>query len=166
MSSVNPGIDDRTVAYVIATQPVFDDLRQVAAQVAGMLVLFATGSKTAAPDHPLLTTASQLFDQAADAVARVHSPAGDGARSHHVALARAASSLREALAATRRELGKPGIAADLDAPLVPLRHAYDCLQHAASALPGFQMVAFEQGCCGAGRTSATWTRQASTQADY
>jgi hypothetical protein len=147
-SAVNPAIDERTIAYVIEAQPVFEDLRQVAAQVAGMLVLFATGSKTAAPDHPLLGTASQVFARAADAVERVQPLVTDPARLHHDNLRGAAAALREALSAARVELGKPGIAADLDAPLVPLRHAYDCLQHAASALPGFQMVAFDQGCCG------------------
>ncbi len=140
-------MDDRTTAYVIAAQPVFEDLRQVAAQLAGMLVLFATGAKTAAPDHPMLTTASQLFAQTSDTVARVQPPAHDSARRHHDALLRASTSLGDALAATRTELGKPGVAADLDAPLVPLRHAYECLQQAAASLPGFQMVSFDQGCC-------------------
>ncbi len=140
-------IDDRTTAYVIAAQPVFEDLRQVAAQLAGMLVLFATGSKTAAPDHPILTTASALFAQAADAVARINASVTEPAREHYDALAASVVSLRVALAAARSELGKPGVAADLDAPLVPLRHAYDYLQRAASALPGFQMVSFDQACC-------------------
>jgi len=141
-------LDDRTVGYAIASQPIFEDLRQVAAQLAGMLVLFATGAKTAAPDHPMLTTASQLFEQAADAVQRVRPSVTGRARRHHDDLKQAAAALRDALAATRLELAKPSLAADLDAPLSPLRDAYARLQHAASALPGFQMVAFEQGCCG------------------
>jgi hypothetical protein len=147
-SGVNPEIDDRTVAYVVAAQPVFEDLRQVAAQLAGMLVLSATGAKTAAPDHPMLATAAQVFDRAADAVERARSSVTDRARPHHDDLVRAASSLRDAIAATRLELARAGAAADLEVPLRPLRHAYECLQHAASALPGFQMVAFDQGCCG------------------
>ena len=141
-------LDDRTVAYVVAAQPVFEDLRQVAAQLAGMLVLFATGSKTAAPDHPMLTTASQLFAQASDAIERARPSVTERARPHHDALVHAAAALGEAMSATRRELGKPGLAADLDRPLAPLRDAYARLQHAAAALPGFQMVAFDQGCCG------------------
>jgi len=140
-------LDDRTVAYVVASQPIFEDLRQVAAQLAGMLVLFATGASTAAPDHPMLTTASQLFEQASDAVERVRQSVTDRARPHHDALTRAAAALRDAMTATRRELGKPGLAADLDIPLAPLRDAYTSLQRAASELPGFQMVAFDQGCC-------------------
>jgi hypothetical protein len=141
-------LDDKTVAYVVASQPIFEDLRQVAAQLAGMLVLFATGSKTAAPDHPMLTTASQLFAQASDAIARVRPSVTERARPHHDDLGYAAAALRDALSATRRELGKPGLTADLDVPLAPLRDAYARLQHAASALPGFQIIAFEQGCCG------------------
>jgi hypothetical protein len=160
-------LDDRTVAYVVASQPIFEDLRQVAAQLAGMLVLFATGSKTAAPDHPLLTTASQLFEQTADAVARVQASVTERARPHHDDLKRAAAALRDALAATRLELRKPGRSADLDVPLAPLRDAYACLQHAASALPGFQMVAFDQGCCGTGsvrlKADATATRTTPTR---
>lgn len=141
--------DSRTVAYAIAAQPVFDDLRQVAAQLAGMLVLFATGAKTAAPDHPMLTTASQVFAQASDALLRVQPPAIDTARQHYDAVTRAVAALGAALSATQRELGKPTLTADLDAALGPLRLAYDCLQQAASMLPGFQMVSFEQACCGA-----------------
>jgi len=147
---MNRELDDRTVAYVVASQPVFEDLRQVAAQLAGMLVLFATGAKTAAPDHPMLTTASQLFEQAAGGVDRLRASATERARPHHDALTRAASALRDAMAATRLELGKPGRAADLDVPMAPLREAYTFLQRAASELPGFQMVAFDQGCCTAG----------------
>src|SRR3954471_22808969 len=94
-------LDDRTVAYVVAAQPIFEDLRQVAAQLAGMLVLFATGSKTAAPDHPLLGTASQLCTQAADGVERVQALVTDQARLHHDNLRNASASLGKALAATR-----------------------------------------------------------------
>ena len=141
-------LDDRTVAYVVASQPVFEDLRQVAAQLAGLLVLSATGAKTAAPDHPMLTTAAQLFDQASDAVERASASVTERARRHHDDLRKAATALQAALTATRLELGKPPAAADLDLPLAPLRRAYACLQDAAAALPGFQMVSFEQGCCG------------------
>jgi len=144
---MTPQIDDRTVAYVVESQPIFEDLRQVAAQLAGLLVLSATGAKTAAPDHPILTSAAQLFDHAADGVERLRYSVTERARPHHDDLQRAATALRHAMAATRLELGKPGLAADLDAPLGPLRDAYASLQHAASALPGFQMVAFDQGCC-------------------
>ena len=141
-------LDDKTVAYVIASQPIFEDLRQVAAQLAGLLVLSATGAKTAAPDHPMLTSAGQLFAHAADGVERVRVSVTERARPHHDGLRGATAALRDALTATRVEMGKPASAADLDAALVPLRRGYGCLQHAAGALPGFQMVSFDQACCG------------------
>jgi hypothetical protein len=142
---MTPQIDDRTVAYVVLSQPIFEDLRQVAAQLAGLLVLSATGAKTAAPDHPMLTSAAELFGRAADGVHRVQSSVTERARPHHDGLRGATAALRDALAATRVELGKP--ATDLDTALVPLRHGYACLQRASEALPGFQMVSFDQGCC-------------------
>ena len=160
--------DDRTVGYVIASRPIFEDLRQVAGQLAGLLVLSATGAKTAAPDHPMLTTAAQLFHRAADAVERAGASVPQPARRHHDDLRSAATALRDALTATRTELGKPPAAADLDLPLVPLRQAYACLQDAAGALPGFQMVSFEQACCGTAKvrlqpdtTDARFSRPAS-----
>jgi len=147
---VTHDIDDQTLAYVVASQPVFEDLRQVAAQLAGMLVLSATGAKSAAPDHPMLVIASRLFTEASERVEHVRPSVTARAQTHHAALTRATSFLRDSLAAARVELGRPPASADLDAPLVPLRHAYDALQHAAASLPGFQMVAFDQGCCGGG----------------
>jgi len=34
--------------------------------------------------------------------------------------------------------------------LIPLRDGYSQLQRASRILPGFRMVAFEQGCCAGG----------------
>src|SRR5436190_8174674 len=45
-------IDDRTASYVIEVHPHFEDLRHAAAQLAGVLVLAASGSKEASPHHP------------------------------------------------------------------------------------------------------------------
>ena len=42
--AVTDALDDLTVAYIIESQPLFEDLRQVAAQLAGLLVLAATGA--------------------------------------------------------------------------------------------------------------------------
>ena len=132
-------MDDRTTAYVIAAQPVFEDLRQVAAQLAGLLVLAATGSKEATPDHPMLRASRQVFHQAEDALKSVR--ATGHARSHYVNLVSAGVLLSDALG---RANAWP---LDIDAVMVPLRDAYAHLQQAASALPGFKMVSFEQACC-------------------
>ena len=135
-------IDDRTAAYVIQAQPVFEDLRQVAAQLSGLLVLAATGSKDSTPDHPMLSASTAVLAQAADSVTRVSALVTERTLPHHRALADAGSALGRALACAG------AWPLHIDAVMHPLRDAYAHLQRAATTLPGFQMVAFEQGCCG------------------
>ena len=137
-------LDDLTVAYVLAARPEFERLRDIAAQLAGLLVLAASGAGSAAPDHPMLRSAEMLFHESKDGIRRTR--ATDRARAHHAHLTQASGSLEAALTAARDRLGRPQ--ADLDPILTPLRAGYEHLQRAANALPGFQVVAFEHGCCG------------------
>jgi hypothetical protein len=122
-------IDDQTVAYTIAVQPYFEDLKQVAAQLAGLLVLEAAG---AAPDHSMLASADQAYRNAADGLKSARVPAR--ARRHHDHLLAAAAQLDEAL----RSNGDS---------LMLLEDAYAELRSASRRLPGFQMISFERGCC-------------------
>lgn len=140
-------LDDHTVSYILESQPLFEDLRHVAAQVAGLLVLAATGSREASPGHPMLEAAERLFAQTTDGIARVRP--SDRARPHHDGLREALRSIGGALRATRPLLAAT-TRGDFDGVLVPLRDGYSHLQRAAGALPGFRMVAFEQGCCAGG----------------
>src|SRR2546421_11815548 len=133
-------IDDCTAAYVIDARPAFEDLRQVAAQLAGLLVLSAAGSKDSTPDHPMLSASTVVLAQAADSVMRVSALVTQRTLPHHRPLADAHSALDRALACAG------AWPLDIDAVMHPLRDAYAHLQRAATALPGFQMVAFEQGC--------------------
>jgi hypothetical protein len=133
--------DDRTVRYVTAAQPLFEDLRQVAAQLAGLLVLAATGSKDASPHHPMLESAKLVCVQAIDGVNRVGALTSDHTRAHHRQLADAVAALTDTLGSA------DSWPIDVDAVLIPLRLAYAHLQNASLLLPGFQMVSFEQACC-------------------
>src|SRR5277367_5772258 len=105
-------VDDATATYILENQRCFEDLKQVASQLAGLLVLAATGSKEAAPDHPMLGAARELFREADDALRRA-SPTRR-ARSHHEHLARAAASIAIALKEADGSL-------NVDRALVPLR---------------------------------------------
>lgn len=122
-------IDDQTTAYVLETQPYFEDLKQVAAQLAGLLVLEASG---AAPDHPMLLTAQSAYRSAVDGLRSVRVPGS--ARPHHGHLVSAAQSLDQALHGAGDRL-------------IPLEGAYARLRAASHALPGFQMISFDKGCC-------------------
>jgi hypothetical protein len=132
-------IDDATAQYVLENQRSFEDLKQVAAQLAGWLVLAAAGSKEAVPDHPALAAARELYRDASDTVPR--SRPTDRALRHHQHLTRATQSIGEALAATDLRL-------DVDRILIPLRAGYSELERAADSLPGFEKVSYERACCG------------------
>lgn len=135
-------MDDETTAYILETRRRFEDLRQVTAQLAGFLVLNASGANTASPDHPVLAAASELYRNAAEGV-RCARPSRSAAP-HHRALVDATADLGAALAAARSGLR-------VDPVLIPLRSAYRHLQDAARELPGFEMVSFQHACCAATR---------------
>jgi hypothetical protein len=132
-------IDDATAAYIVENRKCFEDLKQVASQLAGLLLLSASGSKEAAPDHPMLHAAGELFQEAVNAM-RSARPT-ERARRHHEHLARASSMLGGALREARAGL-------NVDRVLIPLRAGYSELEQAADALPGFEKVSYERACCG------------------
>ena len=140
-------VDDATAAYILEARKHFEDLRQVAAQLAGLLVLAASGVRNAAPDHPMLESAGRLYKGALEGVQQVRPTVR--ARRHHRCLLNAASDIHSALEAARVHLLPSPAALEIDPILVPLRAGYAQLQQAANALPGFEMIAFAQGCCGA-----------------
>lgn len=121
--------DDQTTVYVLQTQPYFEDLKQVAAQLAGLLVLEESG---AAPDHPMLLSARSVYRNAVDGLRSTRAPSC--ARVHHNHLLAAAQNLSAALQPTADKL-------------IPLEQSYAELRAASQALPGFPMLNFEKGCC-------------------
>jgi len=135
-------VDDATASYIVQNQRCFEDLKQVASQLAGLLVLAAAGSKNAQPDHPMLASAGELFREAQDAVRRARPT--ERAQKHYEHLARAAAEIGVALKEAGDQLKS-------DRVLIPLRAGYAELERAADALPGFEKVAYERACCGLGR---------------
>lgn len=132
-------LDDATAVYVREIHKSFEDLKQVASQLAGLLVLAAAGSKSAAPDHPMLDAAGDLFREASDTLHRAHPT--DRARKHHAHLMGAASGISLALKEARAGF-------NVDRTLILLRAGYTELERAADALPGFEKVAYSRACCG------------------
>jgi len=135
-------VDDATAKYIVENQRCFENFKQVAAQLAGLLVLAATGSKEASPDHPTLASARELFCEA-DQRLRGARPT-ERARKHHAHVAKAAAMIGAAL----KEIDG---AFNVDRILIPLRSGYSELEQAADALPGFEKISYEHACCGRGR---------------
>lgn len=132
-------LDDATAAYVVENQRCFEDLKQVAAQLAGLLVLAAAGSKEAAPDHPALQSARSVFREAQDGVRRAQPT--ERASRHHAHLLRASKAIGTALTRTNGNL-------QIDRILAPLQAGYSELEAAADSLPGFEKVSYSRACCG------------------
>ena len=130
-------VDDRTALYILATRKAFEDLRQAISQLAGALVLASAGAKFES-FNPEQTR--KLYRHAIETLRDARLTAGSAV--HHAHLLRAAEDLETALR-------KAGMPLNVDAVLPPLRSAYEALQKASQTLPGFEMVAFEQGCCSA-----------------
>jgi hypothetical protein len=133
-------IDDQTAAYILETRSQFEDLRQVAAQLAGFLVLRASGANAVSPEHPMLQAAAELHRAAVDGVRSARPSAR--AAPHHRCLVEACADLDAALTLVRT-------GAAIDSALAPLRCAFARLRDAAASLPGFEMVSFEHACCAA-----------------
>lgn len=149
-------IDDRTVAYILESRKVFEDLRHVASQLAGLLVLAAAGGKSAAPDHPMFEAAQRVHASAFDAI-RLAWPT-QRERSHHSYLLQASESIGLALSAAQANLAPPRDEFKINRILVPLRAALAQLRLASNELPGFAMISFEQGCCASGHAHGTLAR--------
>jgi hypothetical protein len=145
-ASDRENLDDETVAYILHAQKYFEDLRQVAAQLAGLLVLAAAGSESATPDHPMLEAAKHLHESATAGIRGLR--ATERARAHRNYLSRSAAALECALSSAHTHLSSISRGAEIEPILLPLQTAYAQLRLAATALPGFEMISFDQACCG------------------
>jgi hypothetical protein len=146
-------LDDHTIRYVLETRPHFEELRHALGQVAGMLVLAAAGAKTVTQDHPLFASARRTFDSAGDGI-RAARPSAR-AEHHHRHLVAALGAMNFALNRAQEDLHLSAMSRErVDAVLRPLQSAYRHLAWAAQALPGFELVSFNQACC-APRQEAT-----------
>ncbi len=145
-------IDDRTVAYILEAKKAFEDLRHVASQLAGLLVLAAAGGKDAAPDHPMFEAAQRLHESAADAIRQARPT--QRASSHHQHLLQACEAIGFALSAAESNLAPPRDEFKINRILIPLQAAYAQLRLASNELPGFDLISFAQGCCGAAQSHA------------
>jgi hypothetical protein len=139
-------LDERTVRYVLETRPHFEELRHAVGQVAGMLVLAAAGARTVTQDHPLFAGARRTLDRACDGIRAAQ--ASPRARHHHRHLIAAMGALTLALQRAQQDLHLHGIDRErVDPVLEPLQAAYRHLGWAARALPGFELLSFDQACC-------------------
>ena len=136
-------LDDGTLAYIEAAGPCFEDLRAVTAQLGGLLLLAASGARSAGPHHPMLAVAADLLESAHDATFRL-TPGSSRTRHHHDHLVATASTLAEALARIGATLLDGD---DVTEPMRLLNAAWTELGAASRALPGFDLIDLTGACC-------------------
>ncbi len=133
---------DTLVAYMARAKTAFDDLRDVASQLAALMVLAGSGSRAATLDHPMLCVAAERWRAANDSVRSLRPPTGS--HGHHYHLVMAAQRLGEDLGA----MGAAGtLVGRLGTPLHLLKAAWQEIVFVSRALPGFALVDFDQCCC-------------------
>lgn len=146
VADLSSSLDEDTVAYVLATRPHFDALKKAAGQLAGLLVLAATGAKSVTQEHAMLEAARAAHAEAADGLAAARVPSR--AAHHHRHLMEAARAIGGTLGIAGEQMhGYASGRRDVEAALRPLKLGYRHLQWAAGALPGFEIVSFQQACC-------------------
>lgn len=140
---MNADMDDGSIAYAIGMQLPFDCLRNAAAQLAGVLILAATGSRSGSPDHPILAVAADNHRQALDGMRAVRVP--DDSRHRHLHMMRASSLIAEAVVAFKAVATSRN--SHVDAALALLARGWNELRLASVSLPGCEIVDFRHACC-------------------
>ena len=143
-------IDHQTAAYVLRTRATFNELREAAAQLAGLLVLASIGGRSRMLDLPALELAGSAHKEA-NALLQ-GAPVPSTAAHHHHHLSSAAERIGEALRIARQGSLRFDDTA-LDRTFQILKAGWREMLAAAKALPGYEVVNFG-GCCAARRQAA------------
>lgn len=147
---LSKSFDQATVRYVLATRPHFEGLRQAASQLAGLMVLAAAGAKSVTQEHAMLRAARCAHAEAVEGLAAARVP--PRASHHHRHLTEASSAIGLALARASESMHRYAAGSrEIEPALAPLRRGYRHLQWASAALPGFELIDFQQACCAAFR---------------
>lgn len=135
---------DAVVAYRVGAAAVFDTLRCLIGQLAGLLILVEVSGRREILDLPDLTLAEGRLAEAEAALAALAAPGGLAA--HKARLERARRQIGEALRAFQR-LGEADGATAPAAASDRIKAAYATLRDASDIEAGLTMVDFRQACC-------------------
>jgi hypothetical protein len=145
-SGTESALAEPTIRYIVASQPVYDRLREILTQVAGFSLLIMTrGSRAVALDDRL-APAFEAFRTIAEQCRALRVPGA--AAHHHLHVAEAASAVERSIGFLKECSKSPGDDAAREALTRCLRIAADHMRVATRLLPGFEMVDLKQSCCG------------------
>ncbi len=143
-------IPEDVVAYVSAARKVYDDLRALIGQVAGLMILAQASGKREAFDLPTFAAARERWSEVAEAFGRLTVPRRLDANLYRLKLThRLIGQCIDALKAPRLVAQS----LDLTAASADLSAAYAHLQAASEPRVGMTMVDFNHACCSCGRSN-------------
>ena len=133
---------ERDITYIETAKPVFEDMRQIVSQLAGLLLLSEAVSGHGFVVRDLLARSHELLADASAAVDALK-PSARG-QHHHLHMRKAIEELVTSLTMAEEtakglNLGDRGFRA--------VTVAWQELIHASNALPGFERVDLSQSCC-------------------
>ncbi len=136
---------DAVALYAQACKPIYEDLRRVIGQLAGLLILARLTARTEMADLPELQQCRARWDDATQRLAALQAPTG--LQAHKVQLGNAHSFsglVLNGIGALRPSGDK---VPQLDLMSVQIKRAYAHLDVASSTKAGLQMVDFTHACC-------------------
>lgn len=141
----DPAADEAVVRYVVAARPVYDGLRRLIGQVAGLLVLAEAGGRRDVLDLPDIPAARERWAEVEQRLGALQ--ASSGLEGHLDRLATAHATLGEVL----DDFGLARLQRDwrrhLDRAGDRIKHAYAWLQAASEPRAGMTPVDFNHACC-------------------
>ena len=149
--------DETFVRYVVATRPVYDGLRRLIGQVAGLLVLVAASGRRDVLDLPDIPAARERWIEVEQRLGALQAPRG--LEGHLARL----ETTHVALGAVLDDFGQARLRRDwlqhLDQAGDRIKHAYAWLQAASEPRAGMTPVDFNHACCSCAQR---WRQQGGT----
>ncbi|MBP8932173.1 MAG: hypothetical protein KBG46_12955 [Paracoccus sp.] len=136
---------DAVAAYASACRPIYEDLRRIIGQCAGLAILARLTSRNEIRDLPELAQCEARWKAAAERLAALPSPGG--VAGHRAQLEHAHGFSGLALRTFLEIRGREGLEAALDLAGLQIKRAYAHLEAASAAKAGLQMVDFTHACC-------------------
>ncbi|MBC7736151.1 MAG: hypothetical protein H7245_02755 [Candidatus Saccharibacteria bacterium] len=136
---------DTVARYASACRPIYEDLRRVIGQLAGLLILARLTNKTELADLPEMTQCRARWQDAATRLSALSPPSGLLRHKSQLDSAHVFSGLvMETFSHLRRNTDTTP---QLDLMSVQIKRAYAHLDAASSTKAGLQMVDFSHACC-------------------
>jgi len=139
---------DAAGRYARDCRPIYEDLRRVIGQLAGLLILAQLTARTEVGDLRELDLCRRRWQQATDRLAMLAPPAG--LERHRRQLASAHDFAGAVLGGFDQLRPRGDNAAQFDAMSLRIKRAYAHLEAASAPKAGLQMVDFTHACCSCG----------------